>query len=79
MFYLFYELKGVNMKNNPNGSHYNWREKPPIGYATKKLNWLLDQQDYWDDNPPNTHEEMRYYVDYKAENIVFNSRIGSHK
>jgi hypothetical protein len=54
---------------------YDFKEKPPIGYATKKLHWILRQQDYWDENPPNTLKEMKYYVDYKSESVVFNSRL----
>lgn len=57
---------------------YDYKEEQPIGYSTKKMHWIARQSEYWDDNPPKSFEEMKYYVDYKAECIIFNSRINGN-
>ena len=53
---------------------YDYKEPKPMGYATKKLHWILRQQEYWDNNPPNSFEEMKYYVDYKTECVLYSAR-----
>ena len=44
-------------------------------YGKKKLNWLLDQEKYWSENPPNTNEQMIQYIEYKTQLVTYNTKI----
>ena len=53
-----------------------WQEEPPKGNGKKKLNWLLDQMTYWEDNPPSnadtSNAEMVAYIEYKNQSTTYN-------
>ncbi len=50
-------------------------DTPTEDYGKKKLNWLLDQEKYWSENPPNTNEQMIQYIEYKTQLVTYNTKI----
>jgi len=51
-----------------------WQAKPPEAYRKKKLIWLLEQAEHWEENPPDTNEQMIQYIEYKTQSVTYNTR-----